>query len=81
MALCAKVTTEKFVIKIMDFIKNILLICFAISALASVWILRVSSQSVKDDYSFFTNTAFTVSLILLLSFYVIDNRKSNNKDT
>ena len=65
----------------MDYIKKLLLLCFAVSALASVWISRVSSQPVRDDYTFFTNTVFIVSLILLLCFYVIDKPKKNNKDT
>ena len=65
----------------MDYIKKLLLLFFAVSALASVWISRVSSQLVRDDYTFFTNTVFIVSLILLLCFYVIDKPKKNNKDT
>ena len=65
----------------MGYIKKLLLLCFALSALASVWISRVSSQTVRDDYNFITNTVFIVSLILLLCFYVIDKPKKNDKDT
>ncbi len=64
----------------MEHIKKIVLLCFAASALTSVWILRVSSISVRDEYAIFTDTVFIISLILLVYFYISDKRKNNNDD-
>ena len=63
---------------IKDKVKAIFFIIFAISSLVSVWILRMSSNATREEYSTFTTIVFTISIIIML--YLYFDKKGNNQD-
>ena len=61
----------------MNYVKKAIWLIIGVCGLVSTYILRVSSQSVKDEYAYFTNSFFILCVILIAYFLITKLFKNN----